>query len=182
MNIALIEFTKKSSYPAVELASQSTACSASFIELFHTSLPVDSVVGYNIGSGDDAISDAWGLPSRLGGVALVNAGEGALSTDLFLAEDAVLPEQDTASPLAFDQDLDMADMAADMFAMAPPYVDGSSSSAHPLSDEDWLRADGSMHDPLDDQADDQVDDRVSDRLDDPLDPDDYYDDEGLLVS
>lgn len=162
----------------MELASQSTACSASFIELFHTSFPVDSVVGYNVGSEDDAMYDAWGLPVRLGGVALVNAGIGASSTDLFSADDAGMPEQDTASPLAFDQDLDMADMADDIFAMAPPYMDGSSSSAHPLSDEDWLRADDPMHDSLDDP----LDDRVSHRLDDPMDPEDYYEDEGILVS
>lgn len=166
MDMPLIEFTQKSSYPAVELTSSSTACSASFIELFHTSLPVDSVVGYNVGSGEDATTDAWGIPSRLGGVALVNGGAGVSPMDLFPAEDAVLPEQDTAAPSVFDQDLDVAD---NMFSMTPPYNDGSSSSGHPLSAEDWLRADNSVTEPTYDR-------------DSPMGPGNYYEDDGLLVS
>lgn len=168
MDTPLIESTQKTSYPAGELASESsTACTASFRGLFQTSFPVDSVVGYNIGSGEDATSDTWGSPSRLGGIALVNAGVGASSTDLFPADDVALPEQNTAVPSMFDQDLAMEDT---MFPMAPPYNDGSSSSAHPLSADDWLRADSSANEP------------TYDRVDDPIASGTYYEDDGILVS
>ena len=168
MNTPLIKSTKKSSYPAGELASESsTACTASFRGLFQTSFPVDSVVGYNIGSGEDATSDTWGMPSRLGGIALVNAGVGSSSMDLFPADDAVLPEQDTDTPSMFNQDSAVEDS---MFSMAPPYNDGSSSSAHPLSADDWLRADGSANEP------------TYDPDNDPIASGTYYQDDGILVS
>lgn len=180
MDITLIGFSQKTSYPAVELASQSTACSASFIQLFQSSLPVDSLLGYNIGSEEDGISETWGIPDRLGGMALVNAGAGIPPVDLYPEEDAVLPEQNAASSLVFGQNLDLAD---NIFAMAPPYVDGSSSLAHPLSaDDGWLPTDGSTNHPADDRVANRVDDPGDDVVDELLDPENDYGDDGLLIS
>lgn len=167
MDMSLIEFIQKSSYPSGELTAENTACSTALRGLFQTTLPVDPVVGYNIGSGEDAITDAWGMPSRPGSIALVNAGTGASPMDLFSADDAVLLEQDTAAPSVFDQDLAAED---NMFSMAPLYNDASSSSAHPLSGDDWLRADGSVNEP------------TYDRTEDAMNPGSYYQDDGILVS
>ena len=172
---ALMEVYTKSYYPAGVLTTGNTACSASFIDLFHTALPVDSVVGYNMGSGEDAISDdAWGIPDRLDSMTLTNAGLGVSLTDLFTAEnpedsqdpqdsqDDVLPD-DILSNLNFDNYFDLAD---DLFAITP--YDDSSAVPDSLSAYDWLQGNRFANDLEDDLLDSE-----DDSEDDPLDPDDY---------
>lgn len=174
MDVALTELTKKTAFPQGELASdiETTACSASFRDLFHTSLPIDPITGFNIGSGGDYLSDAWGIPNKLGGLALVSAGVETSPADLFsTAEDFIVSDQDAGSIPGFDREINAAD---DLFSVASydagPYADDSPLSSRPYSVEDWLR------------PDDSTDDSAHESADIPEDPDNYYDNDGLLAS
>lgn len=128
-----MEVAQKASYPTVELNAESTSCSAALLDLFRSSVPVDPAVGYNVGSGDSAMSDAWGLPNGLGGMTMVNAGTQTSSTDFFSVEAPAPPEEDLNSALGFEKDAEPTD---GMFAMAP-YGDGLPPSVRPVSTDGW---------------------------------------------
>lgn len=112
------------------------------------------------------MSDPWGVLNKLGGMPLANAGAGPSLVDLFSTIDTVSPEQDVSSNLDINKDTDPAD---NMFAIAP-YMDDSSSSAHPLPGDDWL--------PPNFSADGSTDDREGNLAG----SDNYVDDDGMLIS